>query len=104
MASNFDAFKAGNAAFVEEFSKTDDGAKPLPPARKALLITCMDGEWLGGGWWGIAILACTPPSETNHAPSPCALHLHTARLHPEKALGVDIGAWHCLGGWELVAC
>ena len=42
--TNFDDFKAGNAAFVEAFAKTDDGAKPMPPARHALLITCMDAR------------------------------------------------------------
>lgn len=34
-------FTKANEAFVESFK---DGGKPLPPARKAVLITCMDGE------------------------------------------------------------
>ena len=34
MAANNDFFKASNAKYVEEFAKTGDGAKPLPPARK----------------------------------------------------------------------
>ncbi|EFN52746.1 hypothetical protein CHLNCDRAFT_26430 [Chlorella variabilis] len=53
---NFDDFVAGNEEFVATFK---DGDKPMPPARKALLVTCMD-----------------------------------ARIHPEKALGVDIGDIH----------
>lgn len=49
-------FEAGNVKFVEAFDK---GHLPLPPARKALVLACMD-----------------------------------ARLHPEKALGIDIGDAH----------
>jgi carbonic anhydrase len=68
-------FEAGNATFVESFDKGD---LPLPPARKALVLACMD-----------------------------------ARLHPEKALGIDIGDAHvvrnagtaCLENCSLVhAC
>lgn len=40
--ANFQEFQAGNDAFVATF-KDEEGAKPMPPARKALLITCMDG-------------------------------------------------------------
>ncbi|KAL4439978.1 hypothetical protein ABPG75_002979 [Micractinium tetrahymenae] len=58
MAVNQADFSKANAAFVESFK---DGDKPLPPARKAVLITCMD-----------------------------------ARIHPEKALGVDIGDIHVI--------
>lgn len=39
--SNFGDFQANNAAFAASFK---DGDKPMPPARKALLLTCMDGE------------------------------------------------------------
>lgn len=41
MSANYEDFKQGNAQFVTTFT---DGDKPLPPARKALLLTCMDGE------------------------------------------------------------
>jgi hypothetical protein len=50
--SNSDHFYASNADFVKSFDKGD---KPLPPARRALVLTCMD-----------------------------------ARLHPEKALGLEV--------------
>lgn len=59
MASdNLQDFLAGNEAFAAAFA---DGDKPLPPARKALVLACMD-----------------------------------ARLHPEKALGLNIGDCHCV--------
>jgi hypothetical protein len=51
--SNTAHFYESNAGFVKSFDKGD---KPLPPARKALVLTCMD-----------------------------------ARLHPEKALGLEVG-------------
>ncbi|PRW33333.1 carbonic anhydrase [Chlorella sorokiniana] len=53
---NLGEFSKNNEAYVAGFAS---GGKPMPPARKALLITCMD-----------------------------------ARIHPEKALGVDIGDIH----------
>lgn len=37
---NFDDFRAANATFVAGFK---EGGKPMPPARKALAIVCMDG-------------------------------------------------------------
>lgn len=54
--SNSEHFYASNATFVNSFDKGD---KPLPPARQALVLTCMD-----------------------------------ARLHPEKALGLEVGSEH----------
>jgi carbonic anhydrase len=46
--ANLADFTAANSAFVAAFT---DGDKPMPPARKALVITCMDGgltpEWQG---------------------------------------------------------
>jgi len=36
---NLGEFSTNNDAFVASFSS---GGKPMPPARKALLITCMD--------------------------------------------------------------
>ena len=42
--ANLDHFKAANEASVAGFK---DGGKPMPPARKALVITCMDGEGEG---------------------------------------------------------
>ena len=37
-----------NAAYVASFA---DGGKPMPPARKALVITCMDGVCDCCWWW-----------------------------------------------------
>jgi carbonic anhydrase len=47
-----------NQAFQQSFH---DGDKPMPPARKVAIVTCMD-----------------------------------ARIHPEKALGLDIGDAHMI--------
>ncbi|KAL4854447.1 hypothetical protein ACK3TF_004801 [Chlorella vulgaris] len=38
---NFDDFQQANASFASSFQ---DGDKPMPPARKALVITCMDAR------------------------------------------------------------
>ncbi|KAG2485672.1 hypothetical protein HYH03_015644 [Edaphochlamys debaryana] len=51
-------FLRNNADFAAKF---EDGSLPLPPARQALVLACMD-----------------------------------ARLHPEKVLGIRIGACHCV--------
>ncbi len=58
--SNSEHFYASNATFVKSFDKGD---KPLPPARQALVLTCMD-----------------------------------ARLHPEKALGLEVSSVHGMDG------
>ena len=50
MSTNFGDFQAGNEAFVAGFSAGD---KPMPPARKALLLTCMDGGWVRWAPWGV---------------------------------------------------
>lgn len=47
--ANFGDFQAGNAAFAASFK---DGDKAMPPARKALLLTCMDGARGREGWSG----------------------------------------------------
>jgi hypothetical protein len=39
--SNTDHFYASNGSFVKSFDKGD---KPLPPARHALVLTCMDAR------------------------------------------------------------
>ncbi len=57
---NLDDFLASNAQFAAKISP-EDAAKPMPPARKAAIITCMD-----------------------------------ARLHPEAALGLEIGDCHVI--------
>jgi hypothetical protein len=46
--ANLADFTAANTAFVAAFT---DGDKPMPPARKALVITCMDGGF-AQGWRG----------------------------------------------------
>lgn len=38
--SNKAEFESNNAAYVAAFK---EGGKPMPPARKALVIACMDG-------------------------------------------------------------
>lgn len=124
MSSNYEDFKEKNAQFAASFK---DGDKPLPPARKALLLTCMDGELgiepparpperAGSSLGRLPPLPAGTPCQ--HTPAatlrprvlpPChpawllpSLMVSTfwrpttpaARIHPEKALGVDIGDIH----------
>lgn len=95
---NFDDFQQANASFASSFQ---DGDKPMPPARKALVITCMDGAWSAAGGGHISRLAPglpPPPATTLHSRTQFCVFLcfmfFSARIHPEKALGVAIGDIH----------
>lgn len=56
--SRFDEFLQSNETYAAEFSA---GGKPMPPARRVAVVTCMD-----------------------------------ARLHPEQALGIELGDAHVI--------
>ena len=112
---NFDDFVAGNEEFVATFK---DGDKPMPPARKALLVTCMDGALpiprrephvgchqrcpapllalAASASRSLSPPAMWPAGRTGARQAACPFsaplcRLCAARIHPEKALGVDIG-------------
>jgi carbonic anhydrase len=51
---NLDEFLANNEQFAAKFSQ-EDGAKPMPPARKTAIITCMDARLHPEAALGLAI-------------------------------------------------
>lgn len=55
--SNLDVFLQNNQQFAGSFPEAD-GAKPMPPARKAAIITCMDARLHPEKALGLAIGDC----------------------------------------------
>lgn len=52
---NLDDYLAANDLFVAEKFTAEDGAKPMPPARKTAIITCMDARVHPEAALGLAI-------------------------------------------------
>ena len=75
--ANREEFQSNNASYVASFA---DGGKPMPPARKALVITCMDGAYQfleGRCKLACPISANLPPSWPHHqSRQPCSVCGH----------------------------
>ncbi|MES2461122.1 MAG: carbonic anhydrase [Armatimonadota bacterium] len=51
----YDAFLEANATYAAAFDAEGDGAKPMPPARKVAVVTCMDARLDPAKFLGLGI-------------------------------------------------
>lgn len=51
----YDELLSANAAYSAAFDTAGDGAKPMPPARKVAVVTCMDARLDPAKFLGLAI-------------------------------------------------